>query len=80
MSCFRNVALNRNDCLRVLEKNKVKLFTNLVFQRKINAAMNLLSDSNAGVHRVDENILYELRQKYPQSAPLNPETLLSGSK
>ena len=40
--------------------------------------MKLLSDSNIGVHKVDEHILYELRQKYSQPTTFHPETLLIG--
>ena len=49
-----------------------------MFQGKINAAMKLLSDSNVGAHKVDEDILYELRQKHSQPATFHPETLLIG--
>ena len=60
------------------KKGEAKSFAKPVFQRKINAAMKLLSNSDVGVHKVDENKLYELRQKQPQPAPLYPKTLLKG--
>ena len=60
------------------KKGEAKLLAKPVFQRKINAAMKLLSNSDVGVHKVDENKLYELRQKQPQPAPLYSKTLLKG--
>ena len=51
------------------KKGEAKSFAKPVFQRKINAAIKLLSNSDVGVHKVDENKLYELRQKQPQPAP-----------
>ena len=32
--------------------------------------MKLLTDIDAGVHKVDDTILNELQQKHPQSVPL----------
>ena len=39
------------------KEGKAKTFAKLVFQRKINAAMKLLTDIDAGVHKVDDTIL-----------------------
>ena len=60
------------------KEHKVKTFAKLVFQGKINAAMKLLTDIDAGVHKVDDTILNKLRQKHPQPAPLTSDTLLNG--
>ena len=40
--------------------------------------MKLLTDINAGVHKVDDTILNELQQKHPQPAPLTSDTLIIG--
>ena len=61
------------------KEDKAKTFAKLVFQGKINAAMKLLTDIDAGVHKVDDTILNELQQKHPQPAPLTSDALLSGS-
>ena len=60
------------------KEDKAKTFAKLVFQRKINAAMKLLIDIDAGVHKVDDTILNELQQKHPQLAPLTSDSLLNG--
>ena len=39
------------------KEDKAKTFAKLVFQRKINAAMKLLKDIDARVHKVDDTIL-----------------------
>ena len=52
------------------KEDKTKTFAKLVFQGKINAPMKLLTDIDAGVHKVDDTILNELQQKHPQPAPL----------
>ena len=40
--------------------------------------MKLLTDIDAGVHKVDDTILNALQQKHPQPAPLTPDSLLNG--
>ena len=60
------------------KEDKAKNFAKLVFQRKINAAMKLLRDTDAGVHRVDDTILKEQQQKHPLPAPLTSDILLNG--
>ena len=60
------------------KENKAKTFAKLVFQGKINAAIKLLTDIDAGVHKVDDTILNELQQKHPQPAPLTSDSLLNG--
>ena len=60
------------------KEDKAKTFAKLVFREKINAAMKLLTDIDAGVHKVDDTILNELQQKHPQPAPLTSDTLLNG--
>ena len=60
------------------KEDKAKTFAKLVFREKINAAMKLLKDIDAGVHKVDDTILNELQQKHPQPAPLTSDTLLNG--
>ena len=40
--------------------------------------MKLLTDIDAAVHKVDDTILNELEQKYPQLAPLKSDALLNG--
>ena len=51
---------------RCNKEDKAKTFAKLVFQGKINAAMELLTDIDAGVHKVDVTIiLNELQQKHP---------------
>ena len=60
------------------KEDKAKTFAKFVFQGKTNAAMKLLTDVEAGVHKVDETILNELQQKHPQPAPLTSDTLLNG--
>ena len=47
-------------------------------QRKINAAMKLLTDIDAGVHKIDDTILNELKQKHPQPAPLTLDAQFIG--
>ena len=47
------------------KEDRAKTFANLVFQGKFNAAMKLLTDIDAGVHKVDDTILNELHQKHP---------------
>ena len=60
------------------KEHKAKNFAKLVFQGKINAAMKLLTDIDAGVHKVDDTILNKLQQKDPEPAPLTSDTLLTG--
>ena len=52
------------------KEDKTKTFAKLVFQGKTNAAMKLLTDIEAGVHKVDDTILNELQEKHPQPPPL----------
>ena len=40
--------------------------------------MKLLTDIDAGVHKVDDNILNKLQQKHPQPTPLTSDELLNG--
>ena len=40
--------------------------------------MKLLTDIDAGVHKVDDTIINKLQQKHPQPAPLTSDTLLNG--
>ena len=47
-------------------------------QGKTNAAMELLTDIDAGVHKVDDTILNKLQQTHPQPAPLTSNTLFNG--
>ena len=50
-----------------------------MFQGKINAALKLLSsESDFGVHQINDDIINELRQKYPDPSPIQENTLLSG--
>ena len=63
---------------RCNKEDKAKNFAKLVFQGKINAAMKLLTNIDAGVHNVDDTILNELQQKHSQPAPLTSDTLLNG--
>ena len=58
--------------------DKAKTFARLVFQGKINAVMKLLTDIDAGVHKIDDTILNELQQKHQQPIPLTSDTLLNG--
>ena len=60
------------------KEDLAKTFAKLIFQGKINAAMKLLTDIDAGVHKVDDTILNELQQKHPQPAPLTSDALLNG--
>ena len=48
------------------------------FQGETNAAMKLLADIDAGVHKVDDTILNKLQQKHPQPVPLTSDTLFNG--
>ena len=63
---------------RCNKEDKAKTFATLLLQRKINAAMKLLTDIDAGVHKIDDTILNELQQKHPQPAPLILDTQFSG--
>ena len=58
--------------------DKAKTFAGLVFQGKINAVIKLLTDIDAGVHKVEDTILNELQQKHQQPIPLTSDTLLNG--
>ena len=60
------------------KEDLAKTFAKLVFQGKINAAMKLLTDIDAGVHKVDDTTLNKLQQKHPQPAPLASDALLNG--
>ena len=40
--------------------------------------MKLLTDIDAGVHKVDDTILNKLQQKHSQPAPLTLDALLNG--
>ena len=60
------------------KEDRAKTFAKLLFQGKINAAMKLLTNIDAGVHKVDDIILNKLQQKDPQSAPFTLDTLLNG--
>ena len=60
------------------KENKAKTFAKLVFQGKINAAMKLLTYTDAGLHKVDDTILNKLQQKHPQPVPLTSDRLLNG--
>ena len=60
------------------KEGKAKTFAKFVFQGKTNAAMKLLTDIEAGVHKVDDTILSELQLKHPQPGPLTSDTLLNG--
>ena len=59
-------------------KDKAKSFAKLVFQGKIHAAMRLLTENDAGIHKLDDKILEALHEKHPKQAPIKPETLLNG--
>ena len=60
------------------KEGKAKTFATLLLKRKINAAMKLLTDIDAGVHKIDDTILNELQQKHPQPAPLTLDTQFNG--
>ena len=49
-----------------------------MFQGKVNAALKMLSNSDVGVHTVDETILEELQKKHPNPSPITEHTLLHG--
>ena len=53
------------------KEDKAKTFAKLIFQGKINAAMKLLTDIDAGVHKVDDTILKQLQQKHPTASTTN---------
>ena len=56
-----------------------RIFAKLMFQGKVTAALKLLkSDSENGVHNIDENIMKELEKKHPKPAPIQENTLLFG--
>ena len=63
---------------RCNKEDKAQTSEKLVFQGRINAAMKLLTDIDAGVYKLDDIILNELQQKHPQSAPLTSDALLNG--
>ena len=60
------------------ERDKPRIFSNLMIQGKINAAVKMLSNSNIGIHSVDDNVLEELQNKHPDPSLIKKGTLLHG--
>ena len=58
------------------ERDKPRIFSNLMIQGKINAAVKMLSNSNIGIHSVDDNVLEELQNKHPDPSLIKKGTLL----
>ena len=69
--------LNRSK--RSKNEDMSRNFAKLVFQGKINAALKLLSsESDFGVHQINDDIINELRRKHPDPSPIQENTLLNG--
>ena len=60
------------------KRDEAKIFSNLMMQGKINAALKMLSDSDIGVHTMDDNVIKELQNKHPKPAEISDGTLLYG--
>jgi hypothetical protein len=56
-----------------------KVFSNLMLQGKINAALNLLStESNGGVLPLSHSVINDLQEKHPPPAPIKENSLIFG--
>ena len=60
-------------------EDSARIFAKLIFQGKINAALKFLSsDYDNGVHEINDEILIELQNKYPEPSKITENTLLFG--
>ena len=60
------------------KKDFAKIFSNLMLQGKVNAALKMLSQNEVGVHQTNERIVNELKAKHPQPGVIAKETLYEG--
>ena len=58
------------------EREEAKIFSNLIMQGRINAAVKMLSNSNIGIHSVDDKVLKEVQNKHLGPSPIKEGTLL----
>ena len=59
-------------------QDDARIFSNLIMQGKVNAALKMLAKSETGVHKVTDDIVKELQAKYPKPEKIQDETLLQG--
>ena len=70
---------NLLSCKRRTIDDTARIFSKLVFQGKINAALKFLSTENDfGVLAKTDEVLKELQTKHPEPSPIQPNTLLNG--
>ena len=58
------------------ETDEAKIFSNLIMQGRINAAVKMLSNSNIDIHSVDDKVLKEVPNKHLDPSPVKYGTLL----
>ena len=59
-------------------KDKAKVFSNLMLQGKVTAALKMLSQEEIGVHEVNEQVIRDLKEKHPDAQEIPSETLYQG--
>ena len=66
------------DSKHVPNRDKAKIFSNLMLQGKVNAALKMLLEEEIGVHEVNEQVVQELKAKHPLPGKIPAETLYEG--
>ena len=59
-------------------KDKAKIFSNLMLKGKVSAALKMLSQEEIGVHEVNDQVVRELQEKHPAPQKIPNETLYEG--
>ena len=59
-------------------QDDARIFSNLIMQGKVNAALKMLAKSETRVHKVTDDIVKELQAKHPKPEKIQDETLLQG--
>ena len=59
-------------------EDTARIFSKLVFEGKINAALKLLSNDSNGVLELTEQTMNELYEKHPEPSPIEEHSLLFG--
>ena len=64
----------RSSCQRV-SKDYAKIFTNLMMQGRVSSALKILTYDPC-VHKINDDVINALKQKYPKPLPLLENNLL----
>ena len=59
-------------------RNSAQIFSRLMMQGKVKAALRVVSGSSGGTAKPSEDVLQKLQQKHPSAAPLDQSALLAG--